>query len=200
LYEYIDKITKVEVPWEIILENAIHTTLAKSNTNRSWKNIHKRYRSLGITLPTYTNDTVLDKLYVFQDTSGSMSTEDQKKFVDILFQSINFFHSIVILQHDSSIVSTLELTRDNFEQQKEEVFKIHGRGGTSHRECFEYVEKTFFDEDEKIGIILMLTDYYSDIEYLWDRFEFHKYIPIKIICTEKNVKIPPHIDAKPIYI
>lgn len=200
LYEYIDKLTKVEVPWEVILENAIHTTLAKSNTNRSWKNIHKRYRSLGITLPTYANDTVLDKLYVFQDTSGSMSTEDQRKFVDILFQSINFFHSIIILQHDSKIVSTLELNRENFEQQKEEVFKIHGRGGTSHIECFQHVENVFFDEDERIGIILALTDYYSDIEYLWDKFEFHKYIPFKVICTEKNIKIAPHVDPKPIYI
>jgi len=197
--EFLNKISELKIPWEILLENVIQTTRIKSNTNKSWKNIRKKFRHLNVKLPDSSKDDINDILYVLLDTSGSMSTLDQEKFANLILQSINYFKSIKVIQHDYIIQNILELTRDTFENQKEEIFKIYGRGGTSHGECFRYVENQFFEEDEKIGLIILATDYQSDIEHIWNNFNFHKFIPVKVLCTGKDIVISPMVDNKPIY-
>ncbi len=199
IYEYLEKISALEIPWEILLENAIQTTMVKSNTNKTWKSIRKKYRHIGVTLPDTSKDAIMDNLYIVLDTSGSMSTLDLEKFMSLIIQSINYFKTIKIIQHDYSIQNILDLNRDNFEMEKENIFNVYGRGGTSHSYCFEYIENQFFNEDEKIGLIILCTDYGSDIEGIWDKFEFHKYIPVKVLCTVKGTVINPIVDDKPIY-
>lgn len=197
--EFLNKISELKIPWDILLENVIQTTRIKSNTNKSWKNVRKKFRHLNIKLPDSSKDDVKDSLYVLLDTSGSMSTLDQEKFANLILQSINYFKNIKVIQHDHTVQNVLELTRDTFENQKDEIFKIYGRGGTSHEDCFKYVEHQFFEEDESIGLIILATDYQSDIESIWNRFNFHKYIPVKVLCTGKNETISPTVDNRPIY-
>ena len=199
IYEYLEKISALEVPWNILLENAIQTTMIKSNTNKSWKNIRKKYRHIGVTLPDTSKDLIMDNLYIVLDTSGSMSTLELEKFMDLIIQSINYFKTIKIIQHDYGIQNILDLTRDNFEMEKENIFSIYGRGGTSHDDCFKYIEDQFFNEDEKIGLVILCTDYGSDIEQIWNNFEFHKFIPVKVLCTQKGANINPDVDSKAIY-
>jgi predicted metal-dependent peptidase len=198
VYEYLKKISKLEVPWDILLENAIQTSRVKSNTNRTWKNLRKKFRHLGIKLPDTSKEEIKDNLYILLDTSGSMRTTEQSKFISLILQSINYFKRVKIIQHDFVVQNVLELTHDNFETEKENVFKIYGRGGTSHKDCFKYIEKVFFEEDEAIGLIILATDYESDIELIWNKFEFHKYIPIKVLCTKQN-KISSDVDTNPIF-
>lgn len=197
--EFLNKISELKIPWEILLENVIQTTRVKSNTNKSWKNIRKKFRHLNVKLPDSSKDVIKDSLYVLLDTSGSMSTLDQEKFANLILQSINYFKSIKVIQHDYTVQNVLELTRDTFENQKDEIFKIYGRGGTSHIDCFKYVEQQFFEEDEAIGLIILATDYQSDIEHIWNDFNFHKFIPVKVLCTSANEKISSMVDTRPVY-
>jgi hypothetical protein len=173
--------------------------MSKSKSNKSWKNIRKKIRHLGLTLPDNSKEEIKDNLYVIQDTSGSMGTEEQQKFADLILQSINYFKTIKVIQHDHGIQNILELTRDNFELEKDNIFKIYGRGGTSHKECFDYIEHMFFDEDERISLVILATDYYSDVENIWNSYDFHNHIPIKVLCTEKGVQIAGYVDKSPIY-
>jgi len=199
LAEFLNKISEIKIPWDILLENAIQTTRVKSNTNKSWKCIRKKFRHLNIKLPDSSSEEIKSSLYILLDTSGSMSTVDQEKFANLIFQSINYFKNIKIIQHDMVIQNILELTRDTFEIQKDEIFKIYGRGGTSHEECFQYVEEQFFEEDEAIGLIILATDFQSNIEQIWNDFKFHKYIPVKVLCTDKNTPVSSMVDINPVY-
>lgn len=197
--EYLEEVTKLEVPWDVLLENTIQTTRVKSNNNKSWKSIRKKYRHLGVTLPDNSKELVQDNLYIIQDTSGSMGTEEQQKFADLIQQSINYFKAIKVIQHDYDIQNILELDRDNFELQKHKIFEIYGRGGTSHKPSFDYIEDQFFNEDEAIGLIVLCTDYESDVERIWNSYDFHKFVPVKVLCTEKRSIISRDVDDKPIY-
>ena len=199
IYEYIKEITKLEIPWTILLENAIESVLSKSNQNRSWRQLRKRLRIYNILLPDSDKDFILDTLYILQDTSGSVGTSDQEKFSNIIEQSINFFQRIIILQHDSRITNTLEISVENFHLYKSKIFEIYGRGGTKHTDCFKYIEKQFFEEDEKIGLIIILSDFESNIEDIWNNYKFHEYINVKVLCTKNNT-IPLYVDSNPIYI
>jgi len=198
IFEFLKNISKLEISWDILLENVIQTSLIKSNNNRSWKNIKKKIRHLGIKIPNNSKEVIMDNLYIIIDTSGSMSNIDQGKFVNLIIQSINFFKHIVIIQHDVKIQNILNVDRENFEYYKEEIFKIYGRGGTSHLPVFKYIENMFFEEEEKIGLIILATDYESDIDIYWNNFEFHKFIPVKVLCNSKK-KISKMVDPKPIY-
>lgn len=199
IYEYIKEITKIEIPWWILLENCIESTLSKSKENRTWAQPRKRLRTLGIMLPDTDKEYTLDALYVLQDTSGSVGTKDQEKFVNIIEQSINFFSKVVIVQHDYTITNILELERDTFMLNKHKIFEVHGRGGTSHKKCFDLIEDRFFEEDEKIGLIVVLSDYESDIEQIWKNYKFHEFINMKILCTVKHT-IASYVDEKPIFL
>jgi predicted metal-dependent peptidase len=198
LYEYIKKITEIVVPWYVLLEKAVQTVVTKSD-HRSWKNLNKRLRVHNVLIPSHSNEEELDCLYVLQDVSGSVGTADQEKFMSFLLQSINYFKKIVILQHDCELKSKLVLTRQDFESQKEEIFKLKGRGGTSHICVFDEIEYDMFEENVKIGLIVILSDFESNIESIWDKYEFHKEVPIKVLCTSKY-QIPTYVDDKPIFI
>jgi predicted metal-dependent peptidase len=199
IYEYIKEITRLEIPWEVLLDNCIRGTLCKSNENKTWKQPRKRLRTHNIILPDIDHEFTIDSLYVLQDTSGSVGTKDQEKFVNIISQSINHFSKIVIVQHDYNITNKLILTTENFDLNKDKIFSIHGRGGTSHTDCFNFLESEFFEEEQKIGLVIILSDYESNIEQIWNNYKFHEFVNIKVLCTGTR-KISPLVDDSPIRI
>ena len=200
IYEYIKEITKLEIPWTMLLENAIESTLSKSNQNLSWRQPRKRLRVYNIILPDKDKEFTLDALYVLQDTSGSVSTKNQEKFVNIIEQSINFFSKVIVIQHENNISNILELDKESFQLNRDKIFEIYGRGGTSHKDCFNYIENKFFEDDEKIALIIILSDFESDIIEIWNNYKFHEYINIKVLCTISNKVIANYVDNTPIYI
>lgn len=200
LFKYLEELVEIKLPWDVILENDIKKTRVKSTSNRSWKSLRKKLLHVA-TLPSFSTEEVQDHLYIIKDTSGSLwdNMEDQNKFANLILQSASYFKSVKVIQHDTIIQNILELDQSNFEMNREKIFEMHGGGGTSHKDVFDYIEKEYFENQEEIGMVILATDYESDVEQIWNEYEFHNFIPVKVLCTTKSV-ISTNVDSHPVYV
>jgi predicted metal-dependent peptidase len=201
LFKYLEELVELKLPWDSILENEIKKTRVKSNNNKTWKSLRKKLLHINVTLPSTSTEEVQDHLYIVQDTSGSLwnEEEDQNKFLNLILQSVSYFKSVKIIQHDTEIKSIVDLDQSTFEMGKHKVFELYGGGGTSHNDVFKYIEEKYFAEQEEIGMVILATDYESDVEEIWNNYEFHNFVPVKVLCTT-NIDISSSVDPKPIYV
>jgi len=193
----IEKIIAVEIPWTSLLDKSISQKLIPDDCNRSWKGLQKRPFALGLMYPT---DDVMEKpskLILLEDQSGSITQSDIRKFASILLQSIRYFDEVWIMRHDVRIHHN-KVYQSNQTTEEDLSFEAGGRGGTSHKYVFQEIQEAFEDGDD-LSLVIMLTDFYSDIEGLWKKFEWCKHIPVTIVCNSTK-EIPPYIDRAPIYI
>jgi hypothetical protein len=58
----------------------------------------------------------------------------------------------------------------------------------------------FENDDDEISLVIILTDFYSNIVEIWNNYEWVKNIPICICLTTNRIKIPKYIDSNPILI
>ncbi|MBC8427445.1 MAG: M48 family metalloprotease [Proteobacteria bacterium] len=203
ILEFIKELTKVVIPWDELLEIAIKNHVVPSMENRSWKTPMKRFRSHGITIPGMGTDITASKMIVVIDTSGSIGSDDLAKFLSICNDSLIHFDEIIAIQHDHEIKKVTIVDKSNVETGLNDIAHFTGRGGTSHTEVFQYIEKKLWYEDNNVGLVIMLTDYYSDIDENWKSGEFNwvEEYPVKIVLNHNNVSIvPAYIDPMPIVI
>ena len=150
----------------------------------------------------YPADDIQEKpcqLIIVEDQSGSVSDEDVSKFASILLNSIGYFDEVRIIRHD--VIVHRDITYQAAQTTQEDmIFETIGRGGTSHKDVFKLIQKSF-EHDDDISLVIMLTDFESDIERLWDQEEYSwtKNIPVTIVLN-RNSHVPKHIDNNPIYI
>jgi predicted metal-dependent peptidase len=199
IFQFIDELTKVEIPWDHLVENCINSTITISPDNRSWKNINKRMSYYNYLMPSKGTVEKKDNLYILIDTSGSISTRNLSKFCYVIEGCLHYFDHIKIIHHDTTVTNTVSIRSSEFIEKKEELFKMYGRGGTSHHQSFKAIEDDYID-NEPIGMVLALTDYESDIEYIWNDFKWKDEIPFKLILTTDRHSVNPLIDPSPIII
>ncbi len=199
ILELIREAVEVPLPWDELVEHAIKSTVTMSNDNKSWKNLNKRFQAHNILLPSFGTEEKINTLVIVADTSGSMNTNDFKKFLSIIQNSVQYFSKIIKIDHDYTITNYHEFTADEITMSHEDMYKFTGRGGTSHKEVFERIEDMVYEHDEDISLIFFLTDYESDIEQLWSKFKWTKEIPVKMILTTKH-SVSKEIDKSPIHI
>jgi len=197
LDKLIASIIEVEIPWYVLMEKAIASKISPDSDDRSWSNIQKRPFALGLKLPGYGTEELYSTLVIMEDTSGSVSDTNVKQFSSVIEQSMKYFDRVRILQHDMKVNSDITLDVNDV-TNTDLIFKIKGRGGTSHYNCFEIVQE-MFDEDEDVSLVIMLTDFESDIESSWNKFSWTKHIPVSVILTRKY-DVPSYVDKKPILI
>ncbi len=199
ILELIREAVEVPLPWDELVEHAIKSTVCISNDNKSWKNLNKRFQAHNILLPSFGTEEKINTLVIVADTSGSMNSNDFKKFLSIIQNSVQYFSKIIKIDHDYKITDYHEFTADEITMSHEDMYKFTGRGGTSHSEVFERIEDMIYEHDEDISLVFFLTDYESDIEQLWSKFKWTSEIPVKMILTTKH-EVSKHIDKSPIHI
>ena len=203
LLKFIKQLTKVVIPWDELLEIAIKNHVIPSIENRSWKNPAKRLRVHGLTMPGAGTETTASKMVVVIDTSGSVGDDDLSKFLSICKDSLIHFEEIIAIQHDHGIKKVTIVDKANMETGLDDIAHFAGRGGTSHTEVFEYIERELWHEDEEVGLVIMLTDYYSDVNENWKsgNFNWVEDFPVKIVLNHSEVNmVPAFIDSAPIVI
>ena len=199
LLEFLEELVKVVIPFDELLAIAIKNHVIPSIENKCWKNPMKRMRAHGITLPGQGVETTASKLVITIDTSGSVSSDDLKKFLSVCKDSLMHFNEILVLQHDYKITKITVVDNTNIENGLDDISHFEGRGGTSHKEVFEYIEKELWHNDEDVGLIIMLTDYYSDVEELWTQYNWVNEYPVKIVLNHSSVNIvSSKVDEHPI--
>jgi len=159
-------------------------------------------RSHGIMLPGSDNEETTDNLYICVDSSGSISDSDLSRFADIIKQSMIHFKTLHIIKHDTEVYGGIvKMSRDDTFDLTHDAFAVDCRGGTCHIDAFNHIEEDY-QEFDNIGLIILLTDFYSNIESIWDNYEFTHNVPMKILLPEtgSNMNIPDYIDKTPIVI
>jgi len=195
--ELIKNIVELEIPWTSLLDKSVAQKIVPDEINRSWKGLQKRPMALGLYYPIEDITEKPSQLVILEDQSGSITKQDIKKFASVLMQSIRYFDEVRIMRHDIKIHHD-KIYQSNQTSQEQLEFEAGGRGGTSHRHVFKRIQKSFEDGDD-LSLVILLTDFFSDIEQLWNRFEWTKHIPVTVVCNSTQ-KIPLYIDKNPIYI
>ena len=191
LATYLDKILKVEIPWESLLEKAIKTNTIMKPDERSWRQLNKYFQPHGMTLPGYSfieDNEGIGLLIVLADTSGSISDKNLKQFSSVIIQSMKFFKTILLITHDVPIHQEKEFDsdsiRDFYQFINEEGFK--GRGGTSHKAVFDRIEELWEDNEIKddLSMVISLTDNQSDSHRIYQDYRWIKNkVPLVFVLT-----------------
>ena len=205
LAEMLDDLLKVEIPIETLLKKAIQTKLNPCSSSRSWKNLNRVYRGIGLTLPgNGVEENIETGIYVI-DSSGSISTEELKIAGGAVLDCAEIFRDMYILKHDHKLLDE-KYYENGIEDEaavESDLKEQHGRGGTSHKEVFDRIEE-LFEERNGLGLVIMITDYYSDITELYDSREYTwtDSVPVSIMLPPayKNMehRIPKYVDSDPI--
>jgi predicted metal-dependent peptidase len=184
LYEVIKKLIKIKIPWNEILEDCIKIYSQVDLGDRTWKNPNKYFIPLNIILPGNSNYDLKPKILVITvDTSGSISNEDLKKFSYVIYKNFNHFTKIILITHDIKIHNIEEFTESLVFLEYIKTVGFKGRGGTSHRYVFNKIEKMFENNLDELSLIISLTDNYSDIESIYNKYKFWKVIPYIILTN-----------------
>ena len=200
IIEHLKKITKIDVPWETILEKAILVNTVCSPDIRSWMNPMKRLRAHNIILPGNGIDRKLETCVIVIDSSGSITSQNLQKFSGICASALTQFDRVWILKHDTKVYSN-EIIKGSELDNSHFLCEFKGRGGTSHEPVYKLIQDEFINNKKgvKIGLIIFLTDFESDIEKIWTKYSWTKEIPVIHLLTHP-AKIPKHIDDSPILI
>lgn len=190
MVSYLDKILKVEIPWETLVEKAIKTNIIMKPDDRTWRCLNKYFMPHKINLPGYSliEDTEgTGTLIVGGDTSASITDKNLKKFSGIIEESMRHFKTIRLITHDSVIHQRVEFTKDNIGDFYKFISKTgyHGRGGTSHRDLFNEIQTEYWEKDkDELSMVISLTDMYSDITSVYKNYEWIKNnLPLIFLVT-----------------
>lgn len=203
--EYLNAMFKVEIPWGDILEDAIKYPARYSNKSWSAPDFYMPRRSAsGERINTRLMGRKMSKspytLVCAIDSSGSISTEELKKFLGIVCSSHIYFKEIVVLVHDYVIQDEIVIKNFGCEEDVfEKIRSVKGRGGTSHKEVFQRIEA--MTDDFKISSVIFLTDFYSDVEELYNNYSFMKDNETVWVLTSNNTEVQlEHCSTKTIHI
>ena len=173
---FIKKMFHVKIDWKKILRNSLKSILEKSDLF-TWA--RPRLSLFGLPNAPYLpaqeeNAEKYGVLIVARDESGSMSENDLAKAAGIIAEAKEHYKKIIIIKHDTDIVSVNEFEELNDEARK--ILLTRGAcGGTSHEKVFEWVKDYYIkhkdDDENKISCVIYITDMYSDIE------EFQNIVP-----------------------
>lgn len=185
LVEYIDSILEVKLPWYTILSNAI---LYKNqhNSDSSWLRKNEIIR-IGRCMGNYHGDSV-NTMIISLDSSASVSTKDLKQYFSVIEQSIKKYTKVIVLIHDIEIQDIITFNgKKNLTSVLDKMSGVKGRGGTSHKYVFSKIDELC--KKEKVSSIVFLTDFMSDVEKIYDNYDFTKrFDPIWVISNCKYVK------------
>ena len=163
--KFLQKLFHVKIDWKKILKSSLATALEKSEYF-SWAKPRTSLFALSesLYLPSqYEDDTAYGTLIIARDESGSMSNDECRKAASIILEAKDYYNKIVLIKHDTQIVSVDEFT-DIDDDIKNMVLTRKTEGGTSHKEVFEFIRDYQKRNDEMISCCIFMTDLYSDIE------------------------------------
>lgn len=171
----IDAFLNPKLPWEVLLFDFFNQLVEQEY---SYARPNRRYDDP--LLPGTTGRNGLDHLVYFVDVSGSTSDE----MVQRMNSEVKFIQDelgperLTLITFDTKIQDVFEFERDEDFQQ----IKIHGRGGTSLEEPWEYLRK------HQPTAAVVFTDMWVDIPP-------NPGIPIIWVCVNNPEFEPPEYGA-----
>lgn len=184
---FLKKLFHVKIDWKKILKSSLATALEKSEYF-SWAKPRTSLFGLSesLYLPSqYEDETAYGTLIIARDESGSMTNEECSKAASIILEAKEYYNKIIVLKHDTAIVSVNEFT-DIDDRVKDMVMTRKTSGGTSHKEVFEFIRDYQKKNDDLISCCIFMTDLWSDIETTQNIINGE--IPRIYLCPQSCVK------------
>ena len=179
---------EVTVDWLEILESDLFKEV-RHKTNRvsiSWRRLKNKYRHIAHLPANVYYENVLNAIVVI-DQSGSMGDIELRKINYIIKKLIKRVKTLRVIIHDDAVVYNKEFKRVVERDLEKELFKKRvACGGTSHDEPFEIIEEIYTNRASEDFIVLIFSDMYSNIENIWDKFNWTDVASTYLVCTEKN--------------
>jgi len=187
--------TKVDISWFNLLEKSINIITEKysNKIKRNWckKNIFFPRYTLPGKIKIKDDKTVI----LLIDYSSSMSNYVLTKINYILIKLLNKNYKLEIIGHTTKIQLKKTITKKA--DLKEFIKTRTIKGGTSHKECFDYLENKIKDQST---IVILLSDMQSDIENIYKNYKFWNKIKSFFINTSisslDNIKLQKMILEK----
>lgn len=171
----LDQIRNPKINWKQKLRQFVDQF---SKDDYSFVRPNRRFLWNKMILPSLRSESLGD-IAVFVDTSGSISDEDLKQFFgEINDIKASFPMTLHVIQCDATVQD--HTTYDQYTQIQTTDVKVHGRGGTSFKPPFEFVQKN--NLVPKCAIYL--TDGYGDFP------EAPPEYPVLWISTSEGVNYP----------
>jgi predicted metal-dependent peptidase len=137
------------ISWRTLLKKFLAASI-KSGSKKSWKRPNRRFGE--IQKGKVSDRTVSVTIAI--DTSGSISDEDFKAFMSEMRSIQNCYKGTMqVMECDAEIQHVYKLNKYNKINTK-----MHGRGGTSFKPVFKYIE----EKRLKTDILVFFTDGFGD--------------------------------------
>jgi len=152
---YIEELHKSKLDWKAILWKFVSNEIPYDFT---YMKPSKKAEAVGIYMPSVVRENV--DIIVAVDTSGSISNKDLADFLSEIIAIAKSFNQVrmTLITHDATIQDVYRVENGNIDKIRN--LKIHGGGGTSHKDVFEKVEKEYANAK----LLILFTDGYSDLE------------------------------------
>jgi hypothetical protein len=177
---------EVPLDWFKELKHSIFTIVQKQTNNydQTWGKIKNKFRHVA-KLPgkVYKEKMLIGVVSI--DQSGSMSDDDLRKINYVVSQMAKKANKIIILKHDTDIVSEHTFTKNTFKDLDGFVAMRESCGGTSHSKVFKRLDEIMHEKEfkDKKMIYLSFSDNYSDIEECFSPTIFKNIIPYWIMTS-----------------
>ena len=113
--------------------------------------------------------------------------------------SIKYFKNVRVLVHDVDVHQDLTYDKDNILEFQSMLATsgFKGGGGTSHGPIFKKIEHAYDEDPDDISMAVFLTDAYSDIESVWNQYNWSKkvQIPTFFVITQNGRFIGENADS-----
>jgi len=167
-------LSEAKVNWRDILQRYVQRAIPYDYT---YSNPSKKSVSSGYYMPNTIKNQV--DVCVAIDTSGSIGQDEMKEFISEIVGMAKAFNTRInmrLLTHDVIVHDDLLIANGNIEKIKQ--LKLHGGGGTSHKDLFEYIDKNH----RNAKLVICFTDGDSDL----DNIDLHKYMFEKVFVISEN--------------
>jgi predicted metal-dependent peptidase len=181
LQELIQELLEPKVNWKDELREFI--TSATGRGEQTWNRLNRRFIGSGEYLPGYQTDELPPFVAVF-DTSGSISEVELKQMVSELNEILSDFpdSKATCIYCDAKISDVIEYSED---QPFGSVRPMIGRGGTSFKPPFEWVENNMLANGIVPAALIYMTDLCGEFPLIPPDYQ------VLWACTCKKYNTPP---------
>jgi len=168
-----EKLQESKIDWRTLLNRYITNQLPY---NFSYHRPHKKSVSCGVYLPTVLKEKV--DVVIGIDVSGSIGQEELSEFLSEIISIAKAYQdriSMKLITHETSVNDIFDIENGSIDKIK--ALKLHGGGGTSHKDIFKYIGENVRD----CKCCIFLTDGYSDIDSI--KFEEYSFDKLFVIST-----------------
>ena len=167
LERLIGKLHEEKINWKALLNRFIVNQIPYDYT---WQRYSKRSIATQVYMPNILKEQI--DICICCDVSGSIGNTELQDFLSEVIGMARAYQERIkmrILTHEVKINDDYEISNGNIEKIKE--LKIHGGGGTSHIQPFNFIRENIRD----CKAVVFLTDGFSDLEGIpFEEYPFEK--------------------------